>query len=68
MTPPSPPPGPAERGSPTSQVIWRRYDFPPAHLRSLILFGRGVHAPLPSFVLAEALRGCGEAASQAWNI
>jgi hypothetical protein len=31
MTPPSPPPGPAEHGSPPSQVILRRYDFPPAH-------------------------------------
>ena len=60
MAPLFPPPGPAERGSPPSKVILRRYDFPPVHPRSLILFGRGVHAPL--------LRSCSPKRSRrAWR-
>src|SRR3954462_300798 len=47
---PFPRPGPAERGSPTLPVLWRRYDFPPAHPRSLIGFASGAHAVLPRFV------------------
>jgi hypothetical protein len=34
--PPFPPSGPGEPSSPLSAVLRRRYDFPPAHLRSLI--------------------------------
>jgi len=68
VTPPSPPPGPAEHGSPPSQVVLRRYDFPPAHPVPLFLFGRRSHALLHAFVLAEALPGTRGGRSQAWNM
>jgi hypothetical protein len=37
VTPPFPRSGPGEPGSPTSSVLRRRYDFPPARTRSLIV-------------------------------
>src|ERR1019366_471376 len=37
VTPPFPRSGPGEAGSPTSSVLRRRYDFPPARTRSLIV-------------------------------
>ena len=46
MAPPFPRSGPGEPGSPMSPVLRRRYDFPHPHLRSLIGFASGVHAPL----------------------
>src|SRR5215471_4223589 len=49
-TPPFPPTGPSEPGSPLSQVLCRRYDFPLAHRRSLIWFASAAHVILLSFV------------------
>jgi hypothetical protein len=44
--PPFPRSGPGEPGSPLSQVLWRRYDFPSAYQRSLIGFASTAHAIL----------------------
>jgi hypothetical protein len=44
VAPPFPRTGPGEPSSPRSAVLWRRYDFPPAHPRSLICFASGVRA------------------------
>jgi len=60
---PFPRPGPAERGSPTLSVLWRRYDFPPAHPRSLIGFASG--AVLPRFVSRRGAPEPPEGAAQA---
>jgi hypothetical protein len=60
---PFPRPGPAERGSPTLPVLWRRYDFPPAHPRSLIGFASG--AVLPRFVSRRGAPEPPEGAAQA---
>ena len=62
---PFPRPGPAERGSPTLPVLWRRYDFPPAHPRSLIGFASGAHAVLPRFVSRRGAPEPPEGAAQA---
>jgi hypothetical protein len=62
---PFPRPGPAERGSPTLPVLWRRYDFPPAHPRSLIGFASGAHAVLPRFVSRRSAPEPPEGAAQA---
>ena len=45
---PFPRAGPGEPSSPRSAVLWRRYDFPPTHPRSLICFASGVRAILRS--------------------
>jgi hypothetical protein len=62
---PFPRPGPDERGSPTLPVLWRRYDFPPAHPRSLIGFASGAHAVLPRFVSRRSAPEPPEGAAQA---
>jgi hypothetical protein len=46
--PPFPRAGPGEPSSPRSAALRRRYDFPPAHPRSLICFASGVRATLRS--------------------
>ena len=48
VAPPFPRAGPGEPSSPRSAVLWRRYDFPPTHPRSLICFASGVRAILRS--------------------
>ena len=60
-----PRPCPPERGSPTLPVLWRRYDFPPAHPRSLIGFASGAHAVLPRFVSRRSAPEPPEGAAQA---
>ena len=62
---PFPRPGPDQRGSPTLPVLWRRYDFPPAHPRSLIGFASGAHAVLPRFVSRRGAPEPPEGAAQA---
>jgi hypothetical protein len=58
VAPPIPRSGPGESGSPRSSVLWRRYDFPPAHSRSLIWFASGHHTFPPMFVLAFTALPC----------
>jgi hypothetical protein len=45
VTPPFPLPGPDEPGSPSSSVLWRRYDFPPARTRPLMVSAPGPRRP-----------------------
>src|SRR6516162_1854103 len=54
---PFPPSGPSEPGSPLSQVLSRRYDFPLAHRRSLILFASAAHVILTLCVRRSAPEG-----------
>src|SRR4051812_33889778 len=65
---PFPRPGPDERGSPTLPVLWRRYDFPPAHPRSLIGFASGAHAVLPRFVSRRSAPEPPEGVAQAGSV
>lgn len=67
VAPPFPRTGPGEPGSPRSTALRRRYDFPPAHSRSLICFASGHRAIPPLFVLASqrSLAGGGPARARA---
>src|SRR5262249_1528934 len=51
-TPPFPRSGPGEPSSPTSSVLWRRYDFPVTYPQSLICFASRAHAYLRDSCLA----------------
>jgi hypothetical protein len=63
---PFPRPGPGEPGSPTSSVLWRRYDFPLAHTWFLMDSVPGPTCSSFRFVLAEALPLSVEVAQQPW--
>ena len=67
VAPPFPRPGPGEPGSPSSTVLWRRYDFPPARTRSLMVSVPG-STRSSGVRVRQALPTSTEDARRAWGI